>query len=149
MVMNISINGVRQVNHFVLALPKNLDKDIMNSSEEFARAVQKSAKLRAPRNTGALAKSITVKRGNNKIEITVDSPYGIFQEQGFTPHWVHTGMPNRSGGTIGSALKMRRRGFVFVRGFKPFIVPALEQGLNMLPILLNRAVEKSIAKSRR
>ncbi|KKM65136.1 hypothetical protein LCGC14_1494360 [marine sediment metagenome] len=147
MVMNIKIMGNKRMNNFVLKILKNTEKEIMKSSREFIRFIQRSAKLRAPRETGKLAKSIVVKRGRKIIKIIVDSPYGIFQEEGFTPHWIHTSMSDRVGGTVGGFIG--RKGFIFVRRFKPFIKPALAMGLSRLPMLMNRAMEKSVAKSRR
>ncbi len=147
MTMNIHIVGIKEVNHFFLNLPKKMDKEVMVSSEEFMRFIQRSAKIRAPRNSGKLAQSINIKGGKNTIGISVDSPYAYFQEFGFAPHWIHSSMPNRSGGTVGSSLK--KRGFIFVQNFKPFITPALEIGLSRLPMFLERATDKAVIKSRR
>ncbi len=146
MVIVVNIRGVKRVNNFLIRLTRNTEKEVKNEMMEFNKFVQKSAKLRAPRDTGDLAKSINVRENKNQIIISVDSPYGIFQEKGFRPHWVHADMPDRRGNTIGSVLN--RRGFIYVRNFKPFIIPALESALTRLPMMSSRAVEKAVAKSR-
>lgn len=115
------------------------------------RFVQKSAKLRAPRLTGQLAESIIIrKRGDKEIVITVESPYGIFQEEGFTPHWISSDMPDRVGGIVGSSYGIfpPQKTLFFVAKHKPFIKPALEAGLSNLPNRLSQATKKAISKAR-
>lgn len=140
--------GWEKVQRFLAKLPEEINKEILNKSEEFMRFVQKSAKLRAPRFTGQLAESITVRRIGNQINLLVDSPYGIFQEQGFTPHWVHKSM-----GNFGLWLAIKgytgNKDFFYVKQFKPFIFPALEMGLDRLPLFLQQGLNNAISKSRR
>jgi len=145
--ITIEIRGIKRLNNFFLKLPKQMNKEIMISSEKFMQFVQKSAKLRAPRDTGKLAHSISLIKEMNEIRIVVDSPYGIFQEFGFRPHWVHSSMSDREGSTIGK--RLGRRGFIFVKEFTPFIQPALEMGLSRLPLFLKMATEDAVVKSRR
>lgn len=147
MAINVQITGVKEVNHLLLTLPQNMESEIMVANNEFARFVQRSAKLRAPRDTGNLSRSIVVTSANKKITITVESPYGIFQEFGFRPHFVHANMSDRMGSTIGA--RLGKKGFIFVQGFKPFISPALEMAIARLPMMMQRAAEKAVVKSRR
>ena len=77
----VQIKGIKRTNKFFLQLPKAQQEEIMKKVDVFMGFVQKSARLRAPRFTGALARSIRLKKTKkNQIKITVDSPYGIFQE---------------------------------------------------------------------
>jgi hypothetical protein len=147
MSINVQIKGAKEVSNLLVMIPKRMQEEVLIANDEFARFVQKSAKLRAPRDTGDLSRSIIVKKGKMKVEIIVDSPYGIFQELGFRPHWVHSSMSSRGAGTIGS--RLGKRGFIFVREFKPFITPALEMAITRLPMMLQRAIEKAVIKSRR
>lgn len=145
----IEVRGLNDFINFSVKLPRKTHEEVTKVMEKFARKVQKSAKLNVSRKgKGDLRDSIKVRPGNNRIMITVDSPYGAAQEHGFTPHWVHTDMPSRVRGTIGSRLRTNKRGFIFVRRHKPFIAPALETNLNKLPAMLKQAMEKATAKSK-
>ena len=146
MAIQISIQGLERVNHFLVKLPKNVTNEIEMAGDEFSKFVQKSAKLRAPKDTHELANSITVTHPKkNRIEVTVNSPYGIFQETGFRPHWIHTNQ------IIGSNKLEQIYGttprFIFVSKFTPFIQPALAQGLINLPNLIQTHLNKAIKES--
>ncbi len=147
MVIRIQLTGSKQVHQFLLKLPSSLNKEINRSSEQFMKAVQKSAKLRAPRRTGKLAESIRVEKlRKNSWILIVDSPYGAFQELGFTPHWVHAWMPTGMGGeTIGDVLNIA--GFARVAKSTPFVQPALEANIARLPSILNRGVVRGIQRA--
>ena len=147
--INIQIKGINRLNKFIVELPKNTEKGVMQVSEQFMRNVQKSAKLRAPRRTGELAESITVSKKGKSILCQVFSPYGIFQESGYRGHWVHSGLPTRNSlGTIGNALNFS--GFMYLKGSegKHFMQFALEHNLSNLPNLLQRGINNAIQKSR-
>ena len=146
--LQVQIKGVKRVNKFYTLLPISMEKEIISKSEEFMRRVQKSAKLRAPRFTGRLAESIKViKNKKNEIKIIVDSPYGAFQEYGFKPHFIHSDMSDRIGGTVGGLFNQANSLF-FVSKFKPFIAPALEHNLSNLPIMLSDGAKKAVEKAR-
>ena len=121
------------------------------AGDEFSKFVQKSAKLRAPKDTRELANSITVTHPKkNRFEVTVTSPYGIFQEYGFTPRFLSAGMPVHGGYRIGDWMAAKGiSGFGIVPSGKPqpFIQPALAQGLINLPTLIQRHLTKSIKQS--
>jgi hypothetical protein len=75
--------------------------------------------LRAPRDTKELANSIHVElTGKNEWTLFVDSPHGVFQEEGFRPHWIHSSM-------IKASNKLKGKGFIFVSKSTPFVTPAL------------------------
>lgn len=150
MVVNVKIKGLNKLNRFMIDLPKNLTKEIDGTCGQFVRDVQKSAKLRAPRQTGELAQSIKAKKNSkNEWTIVVDSPYGYFQEEGFRAHWVHGTASSRNKlGSIGNAIKMNPAGFAYVKKNKPFMKPALEHNLSKLSQKLSNSTREAITKSK-
>ena len=151
MVMQISIQGLERVNNFLVKLPKNVTNEIEMAGDEFSKFVQKSAKLRAPRFSGQLVESITVTHPKkNRIEVTVNSPYGIFQETGFTPRFLPSNLVVHGGYRIGDWMQAKG-----ISGFgikpsgrpHPFIQPALAQGLIVLPNLIQSHLNKAIKES--
>ena len=148
--LKIQIQGLDRLNRFIVELPKKTEKEVMMVSAEFMRDTQKSAKLRAPRKTGELAKSILVSKKGKSMLLQVSSPYGIFQEEGYRGHWVHAGLPTRNSlGTIGDALNFA--GFMYLKGSegKHFIQFALEKNLSNLPNLLQKGINNAIKKSKK
>jgi hypothetical protein len=142
--ISVKVKGAREVSNFIARLGPQLNKDIMKVAGTFSTNVQKSAKLRAPRLTGRLAESINVKKGKkNQISISVDSPYGYFQEYGFRPHFIHSNMSDRMGGTVGG-LFGKFNSFFFVAKHKPFIIPALEHNIARLPEMLSQGTKQAI-----
>jgi len=84
--MKIELRGHHKVISFLQALPKRLDKAMVNGNEEFLKKVQKSARRMAPRDTGALANTILIEptktKGRTKqFKLLVDAPYAYFQEE--------------------------------------------------------------------
>ncbi len=152
MAIKIQIRGIKELNKFVRVFPNNVSKEINKEQFEFMKRVQKSAKLRAPRWSGALAKSINLKRDSkNVVILTVDSPYGIFQETGYKPHFVQIGRSTRAGKAVADWAASKglsdNSGSIFVSKFKPFIGPALSSELQKLSNKLNLALDKAIKKS--
>jgi len=148
MVIQLKVKGINRLTKFLVKLPTSMNKEIIGKSNAFMKFVRKSAKLRAPRMTGRLAESIMIKRKKNEIILTVDSPYGVFQEMGFAPHWIHSNMSDRMGGTVGGLFN-KFDSFFFVSRHKPFIAPALEAGLSKLPNMLSQGTKKAIKQARR
>ena len=141
MVISLKITGLAKVENLFRNLPKEMQKEINKDSMTFMKRVRKSAKLRAPRDTGELAKSIMITGKDKKIILSVSAPYAVFQEYGFKPHWIHSDMikgSNKLGGT----------GFFFVKKSTPFIIPALEHNLSQLPILLLQGTKRAINASK-
>ena len=145
--VNVHITGGKEAVKLLVNLPKAMEKEIYREGTKFNRLFQKSAKLRAPRMTGRLANSIKVKKRNKEIILVVDSPYARYQEEGFAPHWVHSGMNDRMGGTVGGT--MGKEGFFFVQKHTPFIKPALEMSIAKLPKMLLRGTQKAIREAKR
>ena len=78
--IKVDIRGIEKLNKLRVSLPRNMSNEIRRQQMEFMKAVQKSAKLRAPRWRGKLAKSINLIKTDKKVIIlNVDSPYGAFQ----------------------------------------------------------------------
>jgi hypothetical protein len=147
--IQIQIKGLEKINNFLIGLPKNVEKEINFTMNDFAKFVQKSAKLRAPRFTGQLAESIMVKPKKNQIIISVESPYGVFQETGFTPHIIHRNMNSRAGYRTGDWMDAYgvRGNFMKVSKFTPFVSPALESGLTQFSNKWGNAVMRAIKNS--
>ena len=148
--IKIDIRGRTELNNFLISLTRNVSNEVRKQQMEFMKSVQKSAKLRAPRWSGKLAKSIhLIKKNKNVAILTVDSPYGMSQEFGYKSHTVHRSMKTRAGNILGDWMidKGIQGNFMRVRKFKPFIQPALEANLNKLTQKLNLAVGRAINKS--
>jgi hypothetical protein len=149
----IKMFGVEQVQRMFLDIPADMEEQIDISQDEFMSFVQKSAKRRAPRLTGALAASIKKhKDRQNLYTITVESPYGWFQEHGFTPHKVNAGMSTRAGIRGGPPFMgdiYGNFGVGFVRKNKPFIAPALAMALSKIGSLMAQASLKALKKAQK
>lgn len=151
--IQVHIKGIDEVNKFLISLPKNLSKALNREKIDFLKRVRKSAKLRAPRFTGKLADSIKVigTEKQKEARLVVESPYGIFQEEGFRPHWVELRRSTRAGGVIADWAAQKgisgQTGSIFVSKFTPFIKPALEKNLSELAQRLNIIVKDAIKKS--
>ena len=150
------VKGLNQMNRLMVNLPPSIKRHIEMAGEEFTRDVQRRAKLMAPRWSGRLKDSITVKipkRGVNskKIVLSVESPYGVFQELGFTPHFVPFWRTTRAGATVGDWMKSKgiNNWGVYVSHNKPFMKPALERGLGALPTLIERHMQKALAGAKK
>jgi hypothetical protein len=140
--MKIELRGHHKLISFLQQLPKRLDKAMVNGNEEFLKKVKKSAKLMAPRDTGALANSITMQptltKGRTKqFKLLVDAPYAYFQEEGFTPHVIHSDMVYKS-------RKLTGKGFFFVQKHTPFMKPAFDANKGVLMPLLMKKVRSVI-----
>ena len=144
--ITVRVKGIKRLTRFTAKLPKELNKEISKDKDNFMKRVLKSAKLRAPRMTGALAQSIRLKITKIQTTLIVDSPYGIFQEEGYPPHWVHAWTPTRNSlGTIGAAYNVG--GWLFVSKHTPFVKPALEANINKLQSILNSGAKRAIKKA--
>lgn len=148
MVVKIELRGTQKLLRTLQRLPRELNKQVSDGSGVFMKRVQKSAKLRAPRMTGELAQSIRVRRLRNGWTLIVGSPYGIYQEEGFRPHWVHAGTKTKNKlVSIGNAYNIA--GFMFVSKFTPFVTPALEMNLSNLGTIMAQKAKKAINNASR
>lgn len=163
MQMQIKINGLKEVNQFLIELPKKLEKEIDKTNGQFMKDVRKSAKLRAPRYSGELANSIIVDKIKNGYILSVQSPYAYEQETGeglprlvsikelTGSGWLSKpfGGVNASGtqgGLSKGGGKSGKKGFFIKRHYKPFVKPALEHNISKLNQQLSEATDKAIKK---
>ena len=156
MEIKVEMKGNEDVRNMTLTLSGNLMKEIESVSDDFMSFVQKSAKLRAPHWTGELADSI--RKGNPErfsdetvFSLFVDSPYGWFQETGWTPKFLGANTPTKSGRYIGDWMEFKGYiGFgIKPRGIAhPFIKPAYESAINHLPQMLSSATHKAVKESK-
>jgi len=147
MAIQIQVTGLNKMNGFLTRLPKNISEEISSGSGQFMKDVRKSAKLRAPRDTGRLANSIIItERGRGSWVLEVTSPYGIYQEEGFRPHafLVDPGRP----GFKSNKLSNKFGQVIMVRKNTPFIRPALEHNINKLTQKMRDSTRKGINRSR-
>jgi len=154
MVIQIRIKGMEGVMKLASNLPKTMEIEIPKGMMEFAKAVQKSAKLRAPKATGFLASQIKVRKISPKtIHIdTGEAYYALAQEFGYTPHVIPVeyirqhfeASPNVPGRFVS-----RPRKFVTVSKFTPFMFPALEANIPNLRNILGKKVNIAINKARK
>jgi len=136
--MKVIIKGLGKFNKFRIRLPKKMDRELSGGNEQWVNSVRKSAKLRAPKDTRELTESIKSKRAKTigktkQWKIIVESPHGIFQEEGFKPHWA----------PIMGSRKMAP-GVYFVSKSKPFMKPALEQNIGRLSQILSNRVVRAL-----
>jgi len=146
--VQIQIKGIMKTKDLMLNLSKELPKAIIKESGKFIGDIRKSAKLRAPRDTGRLANSIIVReQGKNSWVLEVQSPYGVYQERGFTPHFFLAD-PGRPG-FQSNKLQNSFGKLVMVKKHTPFVKPALEHNLSKLSQRMSDATKRGISKARR
>lgn len=142
MVVKVHITGSKDVVKLISGIPRELNREISDGSGTFMKRVRKSAKLRAPKDTLRLRESIKLDKLKNGWLISVNSPHGVFQEEGFKPHWVHSDQ-------IDSSNKLTRTGFFWVEKSTPFMRPALEHNISNLPSILDKSTKKAIQNAGR
>ena len=141
MVIKVKVTGINAVTRKINGLGRRLNKEVSDEGGKFMKSVQKSAKLRAPRDTRGLRNSIKLKKLKNVWLLDVQSPHGALQELGFKPHWIHTDM-------MKGTKKPRNEGFVWVSKSTPFVRPALEHNLSKLSQSLASATKRAIGGNR-
>lgn len=140
--MKIQIHNVNKVKTFLIKLPKKIERELIKSNDHFMIRVRNGARARAPVDTGSLKDSIKLepmKRGKNikKWKLVVGSPYGLFQEEGFTPHRFY------AGGAFNSS-KLSPGQSYFVSKWTPFVKPAMENELRTFSKKINKAIRRAI-----
>ena len=123
---------------------------------DLAKWTQKSIKLRAPRWSGDLAKSLRVIPKSTKEVVIYGAPYAMAQERGYTGHYVHSDMPTKgeSGYTIGDWMQSKgidvgpsgKLLWVERAPRKHFIRNGIDAGLNKLPELFRNHIVSNIEK---
>ena len=150
----IRINGLEKPKILLETLPKELDKKLTRGNIVFLKAVRKSARLRISRHrmTGELSERMIiiptkVKGKTKQSRLLVNSPYGIYQEEGYKGHWVHAGTSTRNRlGTIGDAYNIA--GFMWIKRSSGlhFIRNAVEKQLSTFSQKLDKSVKEVIKK---
>ena len=140
--MRIQIHNVKEIETFMITLPKKLDIELTKNNTRFMERVRAGARARAPVDTGSLKESIKLepmKKGKNvkKWKLVVGSPYGLFQEEGFTPHRFY------AGGAFNSS-KMAPGQSYFVSKWTPFVKPALENELRTFGKKIDKSIRRAI-----
>ena len=149
--VSVKMFGTEKVQRMMIDLPKNVGIEVDKTQGTFMKEVQKMAQMLAPNFSGQLAESITYKKNNrNNWQLTVGAPYGWFQEHGFNGEFLSAGMAVAGGYRIGDWMQAKgMSGFGFRPSGEPhpFVAPAFEEGLNLLPVLLQEAVYEAAKKS--
>lgn len=140
----IKIQNVDEVERFMINLPKRIERELTRTNTAFMERVMKSAKDKAPVDTGSLKESIKllpVRKGKNvkKWQLVVGSPYALFQEEGFTPHSFF------AGGTINTTKSSIGKTW-YVSKWTPFVKPAINEQIKTFPHKLNAAMRRAIKK---
>lgn len=143
----VELKGNERVRRYLLELPKKLDKNLSQGNENYMENLKRISKMHAPRKTGELAESIkldkTKTKGKTKQwKLVVDSPYGLFQETGYKPHFVTALTPSKnSSGTVGEAYNIA--GFLWVSKFTPFVSVAFDESASTLDLEIKNAITKA------
>lgn len=95
------VSGLKELDAYLSALPKNMQKGAYRAGLVAAAAVVRDeARLRAPKKTGAMAKSIKTgsarqnQDGTFSVQVRLDGPHaflGVFHEFGVRPHFIDAG----------------------------------------------------------
>ena len=136
----VEIQNLGKVEKLFLELPKRHENVLSKGNMQFLKKVKRTAKLMAPRDTGELASSISIRATKTKGKrqqylLKVAAPHAIFQEEGFKPHFAY----------IRNSRKLVP-GLYFVKKNTPFVKPAIEKNLNRFFQNLNNGVRRAITK---
>jgi hypothetical protein len=141
--ISIKINGINELKDYLIKLPNKMNSEINQVQKEWCGFVQKSIKLRMPHITGDAAALVNVTWKKNTYTISMNAPYTYFILNNWKPHWIHAEMDTRMGRNVGDVLNFA--GFMFVKpSNKQILEPALEMGINKLPLMINKALDKSM-----
>ena len=144
----IRMKGFKETERWINEIRTRMPTLSIEMAQEVANSLSKSMKLRAPRATGNLANSISVKPFKKDFLVTVDAPYGVAQEYEFTPHLIplefifqHLASPGARGQFVNNPI-----GFVWVSKSTPFVMPALQATAQNLPNIASRYAKRMVAK---
>lgn len=140
--MRIQINNANEMETFLISIPKRLDVALSKNNTRFMERVRHGARARAPVDTGSLKESIKLepmRKGKNvkKWKLVVSSPYGLFQEEGFTPHRFY------AGGAFNSS-KLSPGHSYFVSKWTPFVKPAMDNELRTFGKKIDKSIRRVI-----
>jgi len=138
--IRVDFKGLKETTRFMTDLPKNMDRELSKANQEFMENVKNDAIKLAPRDTGELKQSIElepVRKGKNikKWKLVVGAEHGIYQEEGFTPHFAF----------IRNSSKLAP-GRYWVKKNTPFVKPSLERNFNRYLNMLTVSTKRALAK---
>ena len=143
----IPVKGLRELDMFLSALPRNMQKGAYRAGlTAAAKPIRDEARLRAPKRTGKMARAIRTGSprqnpdGSFSIMISVDGNdhafLGLFHEYGVSPHYIAAGSAS-FGGVASSPRRLtaaaRREGASDVASGKLKIGAQLISGAVMHP----------------
>ena len=137
--MKVTLKGIGKVN-YLLDVDKRLQKQLNTEEKDFLEDVATSARRRAPRDTGSLARSIEVTPWAHGWKLQVNDRAALFQEMGFKPHSFFTDPSRQDFATR----KLPLYRWITVSKNKPFVGPALESNLSKLSQRISNTVRRSI-----
>jgi len=146
--ITITMKGFKETERWINEIRTRMPTLSIEMAQEVANSLSKSMKLRAPRATGTLANSINVVPITKGFAVTVDAPYGVAQEYGFTPHVIpiefifqHLASPGARGQWVDNPIR-----FVWVSKSTPFVMPALDATAQNFPNIARRFLDRMVAK---
>lgn len=153
MVMQMQIQNLKKVQRMIDNLPKHLQKEVgENGITEIAKSLQRMMKLRAPRSSGWLKRSIMIEKdGKINKRVVVNAFYGMAVEKGRNKKFViplayfeqHKGMPDAPGQYFNNPQR-----WVTLSGrAQPFVAPSLLKLKSIMPRILERVTAKAISKA--
>jgi HK97 gp10 family phage protein len=114
-VSDISVKGLKQLDDYLSAFPKNMQKGAYRQGlTAAAKPIRDEARLLAPKRTGKMAKSIKTgsarqnQDGTFSVSIRLDGDHdflGVFHEYGVSPHFIAAGDSDMSARLLTKAAK--------------------------------------------
>ena len=143
MVTTIRITGLKEVEDFIIKIPKKIESAIFTEGSTFMNDMYKNMKMMAPVNTGFLKDQLSLSIKGKTITIdTGEAYYAVAQELGFPAHIIpiayleqHQMFPNIPGMYVKNT-----KSFANVKKNTPFIMPAFELAVQQLNSKLNQAM---------
>jgi len=151
--VNIIAMANKEKKKFYGSIGPALRKATKEYREQLAKDIQKSAKLRAPRWTGNLARSIKVRIENrDKIIVEATAPYAAAQEFGFRPHFVYAETSARNQGLLVAHWLQAKIGTIYHKVYVKhrghgYMVPALEFHIAKFAQQMEEKLDKNLRKN--
>ena len=141
---------MKKVERMIRNLPKSIKKEVGDKgTTEIVKSLQRMMKLRAPRGTGWLRRSIMIEKTGKTKSVVVNAYYGMAVEKGRSKNFVvpmayfeqHGRMPDAPGQPFKGPIR-----WVTLTGrAHPFVAPSLLKLKQIMPRILERATAKAIA----
>lgn len=142
--------GMKKVQRMLSKLPDSIKKEVGDKgTTEIVKRLQTMMKLRAPRGTGWLRRSIMIEKSKKTKSVVVNAFYGMAVEEGRNRMFViplayfeqHQRMPDAPG----QPFKPVKRWVTLTGRAQPFVAPSLIKIKQEIPKILERAVTRAIA----